>query len=368
MPAQAQTLNLVGLSDTSVTVPRAKHASVNGVVGYNFFYFLNDCTTSCALPTGFFAGVNSTGHVGFVAELDANTKNSEWLWSALAGVRFTGHGGAFGEIMGGAGHLPGIYLLAIAPGAGADIGHGPVRLRIQGSVLILYRDRRVGPGVSDRRRRLVRRLADIGWGQMRVRVAAAALVLLPALGAAPAMQARRTPAPEFEFVTRDGEHLSSRDLRGSVVLLDFWGTWCGPCRSATPDLVKLHRKFVSDAADGHLVIISVAENEKSEGAWSSYIDKAGMIWPTVPGQAEAHGAPVRRLGVPDLHRDRGRRDDARSDEGLLIVDGRHDHARRRERFEGSGQRFRSVARARPAFTRPRRSENVLRGSGRFQGL
>ena len=54
-----------------------------------------------------------------------------------------------------------------------------------------------------------------------------------------------TRAPAFTTRTLAGKTLSLRDLRGKVVLLDYWATWCGPCRMATPTLRGLQQKFHS---------------------------------------------------------------------------------------------------------------------------
>ena len=50
-------------------------------------------------------------------------------------------------------------------------------------------------------------------------------------------------APDFTFVALDGTSRKLSDLRGKVVLLDFWGTWCGPCVGAVPELVRLYAKY-----------------------------------------------------------------------------------------------------------------------------
>jgi thiol-disulfide isomerase/thioredoxin len=81
-------------------------------------------------------------------------------------------------------------------------------------------------------------------------------------------RARAVFAPDFSFTSKDGEFISSDDLRGKTILLDFWGSWCGPCVKAAPGLVRLHKKF----AEAPVVFISVAENDRPE-AWAAFIEK-----------------------------------------------------------------------------------------------
>jgi thiol-disulfide isomerase/thioredoxin len=87
-------------------------------------------------------------------------------------------------------------------------------------------------------------------------------------------RARESYAPDFSFTTKQGEFITLEDLKGKTVVLDFWGTWCKPCLMATPDLVKLNKKF----SEQGVVFIGVAVNDQ-EDPWTAYIEKNKMDWP-----------------------------------------------------------------------------------------
>jgi len=86
--------------------------------------------------------------------------------------------------------------------------------------------------------------------------------------------ARARMAPPFEITSSDGQRVSLDDLQGKVVLLDFWATWCAPCRAALPHMREIAKKF-----DGQpLVILSVSLDD-DEQKWKDFIVKNGMTWP-----------------------------------------------------------------------------------------
>ena len=104
----------------------------------------------------------------------------------------------------------------------------------------------------------------------------ASLLIVALSFAQPVAQTQQPPSPPTVAMTMlDGETLTLSELTGKVVLLDFWGTWCGPCRAATPDLVKFQKKM---AANPSFVMIGVACNEKSEADWKTYVTKNKMAW------------------------------------------------------------------------------------------
>ena len=79
-------------------------------------------------------------------------------------------------------------------------------------------------------------------------------------------------APEIEAELIDGTPFKLSELRGEYVVLDFWGSWCGPCLRDIPRLMELYAKY-----GDRVVFVSVAF-EKNDKRWKSVADKAGFSW------------------------------------------------------------------------------------------
>jgi peroxiredoxin len=86
--------------------------------------------------------------------------------------------------------------------------------------------------------------------------------------------ARARMAPPFSVNTLDGNTISMDDLQGKVVLLDFWATWCEPCREALPHIRDVAKKFQGEP----LVILSVSL-DSDEKKWQEFVQKNEMTWP-----------------------------------------------------------------------------------------
>jgi len=89
-----------------------------------------------------------------------------------------------------------------------------------------------------------------------------------------------TDASEIEETLVDGSSFRLSSLKGNYVLLDFWGSWCPPCRKQNKDLVKLYSKYENAAfKDGaSFKIVSIAIEKKAENAKKA-IAKDNLYWP-----------------------------------------------------------------------------------------
>ena len=81
-------------------------------------------------------------------------------------------------------------------------------------------------------------------------------------------------APEISMKTPTGKILKLSSLRGKVVLIDFWASWCGPCRKENPNVVRLYNQYKAKG----FTVFSVSLDQDAE-AWKKAIASDGLIWP-----------------------------------------------------------------------------------------
>ncbi len=85
-------------------------------------------------------------------------------------------------------------------------------------------------------------------------------------------RSNETKAPDFKLATIGGEEFYLSDYAGKVVMLNFWGTWCPPCRKEIPDLVNLQKKYNKDG----LEIVGITLNSGSAKEIQKFADSKNM--------------------------------------------------------------------------------------------
>jgi cytochrome c biogenesis protein CcmG/thiol:disulfide interchange protein DsbE len=119
------------------------------------------------------------------------------------------------------------------------------------------------------------------------------IALLAALGCAatparaqvqlPTIKFVRDPdlAPDFKLKNLDGKDLTLADSRGKVILLNFWATWCGPCRAEIPSLIELQKRYAD-----RLQIIGLDVDDDDEGMVRQVVASEGINYPVALASTE----------------------------------------------------------------------------------
>ena len=99
-----------------------------------------------------------------------------------------------------------------------------------------------------------------------------------------------------QFMTVDGRRMSFEDLRGRVVLLDFWATWCAPCLAELPRLRRLHEEL----EDAGLTLVGVSLDAMEPRRFASWTRRQRVTWPQVRDGRSYGGALPRLFGIEQL--------------------------------------------------------------------
>ncbi len=104
-------------------------------------------------------------------------------------------------------------------------------------------------------------------------------------------------APEVNMPSPDGTFITLESLRGKYVLIDFWASWCGPCRRENPNVVNLYNKY----KDQEFEVYSVSL-DKSKAAWEGAIKKDNLTWKSHVSDLKGWGSAATQIygfrGIP----------------------------------------------------------------------
>ncbi|WPQ61482.1 AhpC/TSA family protein [Chitinophaga sancti] len=101
-------------------------------------------------------------------------------------------------------------------------------------------------------------------------------------------------AQDFSQSDTTGKIIKLSDFRGKYVLVDFWASWCKPCRAENPNLVKAYNKF----KDKNFTILGVSlDDEKTQRAWTAAVQKDGLPWTQVSELKGFEGNAAKLYGI-----------------------------------------------------------------------
>jgi thiol-disulfide isomerase/thioredoxin len=86
------------------------------------------------------------------------------------------------------------------------------------------------------------------------------------------------PLLDFDFSALTGEKKKLSDFKGKVILLDFWGTWCGPCVAEIPNLIKVYNKYKSLGFEIISVSSDLMMNSKTQDEFKLFVEQKNMDW------------------------------------------------------------------------------------------
>ena len=110
-----------------------------------------------------------------------------------------------------------------------------------------------------------------------------------------AQSEKTVPAPDFTLKSLSGEEVSLSQHRGKYVLVNFWATWCGPCRFEMPEIQALHESL------GDKLAILAIDLDETRGEVIDYKEDLGLTFPTVIDDGQKVWEKFSPLGLPSTY-------------------------------------------------------------------
>ncbi|MEX2117838.1 MAG: TlpA disulfide reductase family protein [Bacteroidota bacterium] len=112
------------------------------------------------------------------------------------------------------------------------------------------------------------------------------LFVLAVMFVAGIAQGQNRKAADFKLTTADGSIVELSKLQGKIVLVNFWATWCGPCRREIPDFIEVYEKYKSRGFE----IVGIALDEEGFNLVTPFVKKFRISYPVVIGTGKTVNA------------------------------------------------------------------------------
>nr|MBP3598754.1 TlpA family protein disulfide reductase [Eubacterium sp.] len=109
----------------------------------------------------------------------------------------------------------------------------------------------------------------------------------------------KTEAPDFTVYHRDGEEVQLSDFRGKPVILNFWASWCGPCKSEMPDFDEAYKKYGEEI---HFLMVNLTDGyQETMKKATTFVEESGYSFPVYYDKDSEAGQTYQVFSIPTTY-------------------------------------------------------------------